>query len=162
LGSMVASYGICFGMRVRYFDPYVSESLPGVERIKILEKLVETSDVITVHVHYEADTENLIDKDLFERFKDGAYLINTSRGEVVDHKILLESLQSGKLAGAAVDVLDGEFEVGFEGRILDQPLVKYAAKHDNLIITPHIGGSTIDAWKLTQEYTIRKVIEAIG
>jgi D-3-phosphoglycerate dehydrogenase len=161
LGSMVASYGLCFGMRVCYFDPYVEESATGVERIETLEELVETSDIVTIHVPYNSETHNLFNRELFARFKNGAFFINTSRGEVVDKQALLECLQSGKLAGAATDVLDGEFNPGFDQKVIEHPLVQYASTHFNLIITPHIGGSTIDAWSLTQEHTIRKVIEAI-
>lgn len=162
LGKMVASYGVCFGMQVRYFDPYVVEARPGVKKVDSLEELVEASNIITVHIPHEPQTENLFNKEVFAMFKKGSYFINTSRGKLVDHQALLECLQSGKLAGAAVDVMDGEFEPGFKKTVLEQPLVRYAAEHPNLIITPHIGGSTIDAWSLTQEYTIRKVLETMG
>jgi len=162
LGRMVASYGACFGMQVRYFDPYVSESGAGVERVDTLEELVAVSDIISIHIPHEPETENLFGKELLARFKDGSYLVNTSRGELVDHEALLGCLKSGKLAGAALDVLDGEFQPGFKERVLQQPLVQYALEHPNLIITPHIGGSTTDAWRMTEEYTIRKVIEALA
>jgi D-3-phosphoglycerate dehydrogenase len=67
-----------------------------------------------------------------------------------------------QLAGAAVDVLSDEFHPEFQQRVDSQPLVAYARTHDNLIITPHIGGSTEDAWRLTQQFTIEKVIEALA
>jgi D-3-phosphoglycerate dehydrogenase len=162
LGRMVASYGACFGMQVRYFDPHVFQSAVGVERVDTLEELVAASDIVSIHIPHEPETENLFSKELFTRFKDGSYLINTSRGELVDHEALLECLKSGKLAGAALDVLDGEFQPGFKERVLEQPLVQYASTHPNLIITPHIGGSTMDAWRMTEEYTIRQVIEALA
>ncbi|MEW5724949.1 MAG: hypothetical protein AB1896_17695, partial [Thermodesulfobacteriota bacterium] len=63
--------------------------------------------------------------------------------------------------GAAVDVLEGEFNPGFADLVGGHPLVEYARTHDNLIITPHIGGSTQDAWALTQRYTIEKIREAL-
>jgi len=164
LGSMVARYGICFRMQVRYFDPYVAESpvnIKNIERVDSLEKLVELSDVVTLHLPYNQKTKKLFNKKIFNKFKTGSYFINTSRGELVDSQALLECLQSGKLAGAAIDVIDGEFEPGFEQKLLTHPLVQYATKHSNLIITPHIGGSTIDAWNLTQEYIIKKIIEVL-
>jgi D-3-phosphoglycerate dehydrogenase len=161
LGGMVASYGVSFGMRVCYYDPYVDESAMDVARAETLGELVETSDIISIHIPHEPETENLFGREVFSRFKHGAYFINTSRGEVIDEQALLECLERGNLAGAAVDVLAGEFEPGFDRRVHEQPLVKYAAEHSNLIITPHIGGSTVDAWGLTQEYTVRKVIEAL-
>ena len=161
LGGMVASYGICFGMNVRYFDPYVNETGQYVKRADTLEQLVETSDIVTLHVPHEPETENLFSREVFLSFKQDSYFINTSRGELVDHAALLEALETGMLAGAAVDVLDNEFAPDFGTRVSEQPLVKYAALHDNLIITPHIGGSTRDAWSLTQEYTVQKIIKAL-
>lgn len=162
LGKMVASYGDCFDMEVRYFDPYVNESPPGMERIQTLEKLVQISDIVTIHIPHEPETENLFNREVFTKFKDGAFFINTSRGELVDQQALLDCLQSGKLAGVAIDVMEGEFKPGFKEKLLKKHLVRYAREHQNLIITPHIGGSSLDSWGLTQEFTIRKVIEALG
>lgn len=162
LGSMVANYGKCFGMTVRYYDPYVSQSDPSIQRIDSLVELVKISDVVTIHIPHEPETEKLFNKEIFSHFKKGSYLINTSRGELIDHKALLESLKNGTLAGAALDVFEGEFTPEFQDTLKDHPLLKYAQDHDNLIITPHIGGSTIDAWRLTEEYTIKKIIEALN
>ncbi|MBI3825256.1 MAG: hydroxyacid dehydrogenase [Candidatus Rokubacteria bacterium] len=159
LGTMVARQGLAFGMRVRYFD---SRKPPpadlALERAASLEALVEASDVVTLHVPFDATTERMIDGRLLARFKPGAYLVNTSRGELVDPVALLAALGSGRLAGAGLDVLDGEFDPAFGGRVAEHPLVRYARQHDNLVLTPHIGGSTVDAWRLTEEHTIRQVI----
>ncbi|MBI9074130.1 MAG: hydroxyacid dehydrogenase [Desulfatibacillum sp.] len=162
LGKLVASYGLAFGMEVRYYDPFVDKAGEGVIRMDSLEDLVAVSDIVTIHIPHEPATENLFSARIFDLFKDGSFFINTSRGELVDHDALLAALENGKLAGAAVDVLDGEFDPEFTGKVPDQPLVKYASAHDNLIITPHIGGSTLDAWSLTQEYTVQKIIEALA
>jgi D-3-phosphoglycerate dehydrogenase len=148
-------------MRVRYFDPYVDMGHVGVDRVATLEELVSVSDIVTVHVPHEPETENLFNGPIFNCFQNGSYFVNTSRGELVDHGALLHALQSGKLAGAALDVIEGEFGPDFQDHVLEQPLIQYARTHSNLIITPHIGGSTTDAWGLTQEFTIRKVIESI-
>lgn len=161
LGKMVASYGVCFGMRVMYFDPYVDVSPKGIEKIDTLEALVENSDIVTLHVPHEKNTTNLFDEKIFYKFKKGSYFINTSRGELVNHHILLKLLKNKILAGAAIDVIEGEFEPDFTKSVIHQPLVRYASKHSNLIITPHIGGSTVDAWNLTQRFTIQKVIESL-
>jgi D-3-phosphoglycerate dehydrogenase len=161
LGSMVASYGKCFDMKVRYYDPNVSSDDPDIERVDSLEELVAASDVVTIHIPHEPETENLFNEKIFARFKEGSYLVNTSRGEIVDSMALLNALKSGKLAGAALDVLDGEFEQGFVGRVRQHPLVEYARAHDNLLITPHIGGSTVDAWRLTEEHTINLILKSL-
>ena len=162
LGRMVASYGRAFGMKVEFYDPYVANHPPDYVRHDSLEELVGAVDVVTVHIPHETRTEKLFDNKVFSCFKNGSYFINTSRGELVEDQALLEALTSGKLAGAAVDVLNGEFEPGFNKHVPSQPLVTYASTHDNLVITPHIGGSTLDAWSLTQEFTVLQVISALA
>ena len=160
LGKMVATYGACFGMKVQYYDPFVKNSMPGVEHVDSLSALVKSNDVLTVHVPHEPATEKMFNREMFSMFKPRAFFINTSRGELVDETALLKALESGRLAGAAIDVIEGEFEPGYADRISDNPLIRYAAEHQNLIITPHIGGSTEDAWRLTQEHIIRTVIHS--
>ncbi|MBN2059254.1 MAG: hydroxyacid dehydrogenase [Deltaproteobacteria bacterium] len=161
LGRKVASYGVCFGMDVSYFDPYVSEHPKSIRRAESLVSLVESSDIITLHVPHEPDTENLFSREIFEKFKDGSFFVNTARAELVDSSALLDSLESGRIAGAAVDVMEGEFERDFEKRVKESPLARYAAVHPNLIITPHIAGSTVDAWSMTQSYTIHRIIQVL-
>lgn len=160
LGGKVAKYGEAFGMRVLFYDPHKKSDYPW-EQVDNLEDLAAQSDIISLHVPHEPETERMLDSSFFASVKPGSYFINTARGELVDETALVEALESGRLAGAAVDVLDGEFAPGFENHVLEHPLVGYARTHDNVIITPHIGGSTHDAWSLTQEYTVRKVIEAL-
>ena len=117
--------------------------------------------MVSVHVPHEPETENMFNADIFADFKPGAYFINTARGELVDHQALLDALENKTLSGAAVDVMENEFDPDFGKRVLEQPLVQYASTHDNLIITPHIGGSTHDAWHLTQRHTVQLIIEAM-
>jgi D-3-phosphoglycerate dehydrogenase len=74
---------------------------------------------------------------------------------------MVAALESGHIAGAAIDVLDDELEQGFNDAVQDHPLVRYAATHDNLIITPHIAGSTMDAWQLTQRHTIERAVQVL-
>ncbi len=159
LGGMVAKRAKAMGMRVRFFDRGIWKEPPDpiFERVDSLAGLVESCDIVTIHVPASAENRHLFNAELFAHFKFGAYLINTARGEVVDSNALVQALNSGRLAGAALDVLDGEFTPGFEKEIADNPLVCYAKTHDNVLITPHIGGSTMDAWHLTQ----RKVIERL-
>lgn len=159
LGSMVARYAKVFGMKVSYCDPYVTEAPNGVKRFDNLKELVARSDVVSIHVPHEAETEGIFSTEIFASFKQGAYLVNTARGELMDWDALLNSLQSGHLAGAALDVFEGEFEPTFAEVFPLHPLLNYARKNDNLILTPHIGGSTRDAWLKTESYTIDMVID---
>ena len=161
LGGMVAAYGTCFGMTVRYYDPYVPESEQKVDRVDSLEELVECSDILTIHIPHEHETENMFSEDILFRIKTGAYLINTSRGELVDNSALLKCLKNGKLAGAALDVMGGEYYEEFPQQLQNHPILEYARTHDNLLVTPHIGGSTKDAWKLTESFTIKMVVDEL-
>lgn len=156
IGRMVAKCGRAFGMDVHYFDPYVPEGdREGLSRVRSLKDLLRLSDIVTLHVPLNAETTGMIKKETFECFRPGAYLINTARAEVVDREGLLWALESERLGGAALDVLDGEFMKGFAPS--GHPLVHYAETHENLLITPHIGGSTKDAWGLTEERMIRRM-----
>jgi D-3-phosphoglycerate dehydrogenase len=90
--------------------------------------------------------------------KAGAWFINTARGELIDEMALLDGLRSGHLAGAALDVLCGENSDGME----DHPLVAYARAHDNLLITPHIGGCTVESMEKTELFMATKLCESLS
>lgn len=154
LGSLVARYGRAFGMTVRYYDPYVDHQEEGLERMTNLADLVAVSDIVTIHIPHEPETEKIFDQAIFNSCKQGSYLVNTARGELIDWGAFLQALHDGRLAGAALDVFEGEFEPGFAERFPSHPVLEYARTHPNLILTPHIGGSTIDAWRLTEGHTI--------
>lgn len=162
LGGMVARYGQAFGMAVRYYDPFVSVSGHGAHRCETIEALVESSDIVTLHVPHERSTEGLVSREVVSRFRQGSYLINTARGELLDWEAVLDALRSGHLAGAAFDVFEGEFSAGFSDRFMNHPVVEYARTHDNVLLTPHIGGSTIDAWRLTEAHAIEMALSFLS
>jgi D-3-phosphoglycerate dehydrogenase len=162
LGTMVAGVARSFGMAVHYYDPDVTSDRDWAIKVGSLDELLSRSDIVTVHIPMEPRNTRLFDAARFAKFKDGAYFINTSRGEVVDSQALRDALLSGKLAGAGLDVLDGEFAPEFKNRVKDHPLVDYAKTHDNLLITPHTGGSTIDAWRETELHTIQRALQALA
>ena len=161
LGYKVAQYALKFEMDVSYYDPHASSGYPGLKRKASLKDLVSGCDVVTVHVPHEKQNEGIFDDEIFASFKEGAYFVNTSRGELVDHQAFLRALISGRLAGAAIDVFEGEFAPDFEANLKKHPLWLYAQEHDNLIITPHIGGSTLDAWGDTERHTIQRILEIL-
>jgi phosphoglycerate dehydrogenase-like enzyme len=99
------------------------------------------SDVISLHVHLTDQTRGMISRRAFARMKPGAVLINTSRGGLIDEKAFLTALKSGRLGAAGVDVIEGEWMKDI-GR---HPLIRYARRHDNLIITPHIASATVES-----------------
>ncbi len=136
LGKIVASYCRVFRMQILAYDPY-AEIDKEHARANSLEQLFENSDFITLHIPLNPSTTGLIDGALVSRMKESAFLINTSRGEVIVELDLLNALEERKIAGAALDVLCAE-----EYFTADNLLAAYAREHENLILTPHIGGCT--------------------
>lgn len=158
LGFMVAKHALKFGMQVIYYDPKVDCGFPLVKKITSLKALVSKSDIISVHIPNDKKNKHLFNGEIFKYFKKNSFFINTSRGEIVDHKCLLDALNRKIIAGAALDVFENEFNNNFASFLKHHPLIKYAKKNSNLLITPHIAGSTIDAWRETQRHTINKIL----
>lgn len=152
LGSIMAGYFRALGMTVVGYDP--REDFPAglAQRCATLEELFAAADVISVHVAYEPATRHLIGAAHFARARPGAVVINTSRGGIIDQGALLAALREGRLAGAALDVIDGEPQVGY-----DHPLVAYARAHDTLLLTPHLGGNTSDSIAKAEGFIAEKV-----
>ncbi len=161
LGSIVARYARCFGMKVIAYDPYVLEKKmirAGVRRVSI-NNIFSESDVVSIHVLLTDKTQGLIKRNHFKLMKPTAYFINTARGEIIDEKALWEALKRKKIAGAALDVLSGEDPKG--SHIKKNPLVEYAKDHDNLFIVPHLGGASFDAMARTEEFIAEKVAREV-
>ena len=154
IGEKVARYGQAFGMSVSAFDPNPVRWVEGVRRAETMRELLENADVLSVHVPLNPATFHLIGRNELALLPATAVLINTSRGAVIDTTALLESLEQGQLAGAALDVLEGEGDVG---SLLTSPILDYARSHQNLIVTPHIGGATWDSMAATEIFMAEKV-----
>lgn len=150
LGSLMAQYCNAFGMKVLIYDPYKKVKKKHYSQVN-LQKLIKNSDVISLHVHVTKDTIQMINSKLLKQVKNGCYLINTSRGEIVDEKALLIALKNKKIAGYGTDVLVDEF-----GNVQKSPLIKAAQQRKNIIITPHIGGMTWEGQQLAFSYAIKK------
>lgn len=137
IGRQVASMVRAFGAKVQYYDPYrMSRDMEreyGMAYVPLVT-LLETSDIITIHVPLSDSTKHMIGAAEIARMKTGAILVNTSRGGLVDDYALAEAVQSGKLAGAGLDCVERE-PLGKEDKLLKDP---------NIIVTPHIGGGTAD------------------
>lgn len=161
LGRLVADYARAFRMEeIGFYDPNTgAEEVPFAEKVDTLEELVGRYDVVTIHAPSTEETRGMFDEAVFASFREGSYLVNTARGELVDEEALVESLEAGRLAGAALDVFDGEYEVDHERRLRASPLYQYARENDDLLLTPHIGGSTYDAWEATERRVIKKAVD---
>ena len=156
IGRMVAQRLLAFGVKVLAADPCAGSADPGV-RLVPMQELLEQSDIVTLHVNLTEQTAGLIGWAEFLRMKAGAWFINTSRVELIDEDALLEALGDGRLAGAAVDVLSDENA----NEMAKSALIEYAERHDNLIVTPHIGGCTRESMEKTEVFLAGRVAAAI-
>ena len=163
-----------FGMNVVAYDirqnRLLSEVL-GFEYVS-LEDLLARSDVITLHVPYIKATHHLMNKDTFKLVKKGAILINTSRGSIVDTEALIEALDNKILAGAGLDVLEGEELIKEEKQLLHEPknlevLTSFVRDHvlldkDNVVFTPHIAFYSQEALERILETTVQNIAAFIS
>ena len=161
LGRIVAEYALALRMPVMFCDTKTDDELRVPQDIRRvgLERLLRESDVVTLHVSYSPQNRNMIGFRELEMMQRHAWLINTSRGELVDEAALLAALQGGVIGGAALDVLADENSVGSLG--LEHPLLAYAGGSRNLIVTPHIGGACRDAMHATELFVARKLVRLL-
>lgn len=151
IGEKIARYGLAFGMRVMAYDPYRTEMVSGIEMKPSLPELLGISDVLSVHASLNQETLNLIGGKELKMMPNGSWLVNTARGAIVNEPALIEALESGQLAGAALDVLAGE-------RTNErQSVIEYARSHPNLLLTPHIGGVTYESMRATEIFMANKL-----
>lgn len=155
IGSMIGKYAKVFGMDVLTHDPYINRELAdeiGAEIVE-LDELLRKSDVITLHAFASPETTNMINRETISKMKETALLINVARGSLIDEGALMEALQNNKIGGTAIDVLKEEPP--------ERPhkLVEYAKQNKNLIITPHLGGSTKEAVYNAAKEVVQKVKE---
>jgi D-3-phosphoglycerate dehydrogenase / 2-oxoglutarate reductase len=159
LGRIVARYLAAFGCRVLVCDPHVQPRSveAGVELVP-LEEAIPLADVVTLHVNLTGSSRQFFGVRQFDSMKPGSSFLNTSRGELVDEEALLDALRSGRLAGAALDVLCEEHSTGMGWHAL----VQYAIGHRNLIITPHIGGCTVESMQKTELFLCQKLLDNLA
>lgn len=139
IGSQLGIIAESMGMRVIFQDIENKLPLGNAEARFSLESLLKEADVVSLHVPDTAETRNLMTAELINTMRKGSYLINAARGTVVDIDALSEALQSGHIAGAAIDVFPLEPKSNDDR--FESPLVG----QDNVLLTPHIGGSTLEA-----------------
>jgi D-3-phosphoglycerate dehydrogenase len=156
LGKMLKIYGQAFGMKIIAYD-ISPVSVVDVEFVGLSE-LLERSDVISVNLALNDETRGTLGRKEFSLIKQGAFLVNTARGEILDEAALLESLKTGQLAGAAIDVMAGE-TTGNPSWLKESGLYAYARDHCNLLITPHIGGVTYESVEKTNRFIIDKLAD---
>lgn len=153
IGKRVASYALGMGMKVIAFDPFVTEDYAkklGIE-LKTLDVVIASSDFITFHIPKTKETLNMINKDTIAKMKKGVRLINVARGGIINEPDLCEALKSGQVAAAALDVFEKE------PLPADSPLLAL----DNIVVTPHLGASTVEAQVNVVIDVVEQIIEVL-
>lgn len=155
IGKQLSVLAEAIGMRVYYYDVDDKLALGNAVRCETLEDLLSVSDVVTLHIDDNKANKNFIGERELDRMKNGAMLINLSRGFVVDIQALVNALKNGKLAGAAIDVYpeeprkNGDFATELQGL-------------PNVILTPHVGGSTEEAQRNIADFVPNKIMDYIN
>ena len=150
IGKTLADLGLAFGMRVVVTDPYAEVSKPDLHKLTLPELLVQ-ADYVVCLAAATPQTENLMNAAAFATMKPSAYFVNAARGNLVDEAALLQALDSGQLAGCALDV----------GRGPDQMPSPELARHRRVIATPHIGGLTPAAIEHQSLETVQQVADIL-
>jgi D-3-phosphoglycerate dehydrogenase len=153
IGRELAKRAVGLGMKVLGSDPYLEpEDVAhlGIELVGIA-RVLQDADFVSLHIPLNLETKGMISASEMDMMKPTAYLVNCARGGVIDEAALLNALQAGKIAGAAIDVYESEPPEG-------SPLLSLG----NVVLTPHIAASTVDGQRRVSLEVARKVLESLG
>ncbi len=156
IGSQLSVLAESLGMKVYYYDREERLALGNATKCKSMKELLEQADIISLHVDGRKENTNLFSKKEFDLMKKGVIFLNLSRGHIVDIKALKENIQNGKVAGCAVDVFP------HEPKSNDEEFVSELRGLSNTILTPHIGGSTLEAQENIAQFVSGKFLDYIN
>ena len=173
IGTYVIKLAHAFGMKILAYDKYPKEELVKKYQVEYvdLETILKNSDIITLHLPYFKETHHIINSDNIKLIKEGVILVNTSRGGLIETKAIIEALESGKLNGVALDVIEAEKIMKFDNDIiygsktasfeeLKNVLAAYKLKeYPQVILTPHIAYNTWEAVNRILEKTLTLIEE---
>lgn len=153
IGSEVASRAEAFGMKIIAYDPYLPEEVQDkiCADFTTLDEVLRDSDFISIHALLTDETRGMIGKEQFEMMKDSVCIVNCARGPIIDEATLVEALEQGKIGGAALDVFENEPPEG--SPLLTAP---------NVVFTPHLGASTVEAQIKAGTTTAEQVDKALS
>ncbi len=157
LGKIMEKYCEAFGAKTFIYDPYVTvtKSFNGGKAYipqTSLEQMFQECDVISLHVHVTNETKYMINKKLLGLVQKDLYIINTSRGEIVNELDIVDALDTGKLTGYGTDVVENEFD-----DLTKSPIIKAMNNGKNIIAVPHVGGMTIEGQTKAYKWAINKL-----
>ena len=147
LGKMMHKYCRSFGATVMVYDPYVTNIA-----CNSLENMISNADVISLHVHVTPETKYIINKEILGYCKKSPYIINTSRGEIVNETDIVNALKLGLISGYGADVVENEFD-----DLTKSPIIAAMNNDENIIVTPHTGGMTIEGQTKAYKWAINKL-----
>jgi len=148
LGRITTELFKGWGVNILVNDPYVGTF--EYEQVEIKE-IQKKSDVVFLHLHANKETRNMVDRELLSNMKKGSILINTSRGELINEKDVINSIKEGHLGGYGTDVITDEF-----GDVKESELVEFSRENNNVVITPHVGGMTWEGQTKAYKWAIDK------
>lgn len=156
IGTQLSVIGEALGMEIYFYD--ITDKMPigNAKKCRTMEDVFKVADVVSLHVDGRPENTNLISSIQFEQMKDGVVFLNLARGHVVDIAALVEALKSGKVAGAGVDVFPDEPKTNKD------PFTSELSGLENVILTPHIGGSTEEAQESIGNYVPERLLEYIN
>ncbi|AMO21033.1 phosphoglycerate dehydrogenase [Flavobacterium columnare] len=156
IGSQLSILAEALGIQVYFYDVVDKLALGNAKKCASLQELLAVADVVSLHVDGRENNEQLMDANAFSAMKNGVVFLNLSRGHIVDMDALIVNLDSGKIRGAAIDVFP------YEPKNNDEVFLSALRGRDNVILTPHIGGSTEEAQHDIGNYVSRKIIQYIN
>lgn len=161
IGRRVANLARAFGMRVLAYDPYLTAEQCAATGAEKMEKpeLLRGADIFTIQLPLTPETNNLISYDDIAQMKEGAIIINMSRGGVLNEDAAAQGLRSGKLGGVGLDVIKEELADISSGATLSSPIFDVEG---NCVITPHIGACTVEAQEAIGEMISAEICEFFG
>jgi D-3-phosphoglycerate dehydrogenase len=155
LGQITASFFKALGANIYVYDiKTIKTEIYNV--VNSLDELFRKSDLVTVHVNLTDQNKYMIGRAQFNEMKRGSYFINTSRGQLVNSLDLMQAIEEGQLAGAAVDVIDNEFNYKQDF------LLQFSSENKRLMVTPHIGGNTYESFSKTELFMVKKLRKHLG
>lgn len=169
IGAHTVKIAYGFGMKVIAYDPYPNKDLQKEYNLEYfeLDELLGKSDVISLHVPYLPETHHLLNQKNINKLKDGAVVINTARGALIENDALIAALRSGKVAAAGLDVIEGEKDIENEKDLYDKEVSREALEHiveghallqmDNVIITQHNAFQTREAIMRIMDTTVENI-----
>jgi D-3-phosphoglycerate dehydrogenase len=155
LGKMMHDYCKAFGANVKVYDPYKREDMDDAFLLNSyceLPGIFEQCDVISLHVHVTPETTYIINKEILGYSKKSPYIINTSRGEIVNEQDIVDALKNKVISGYGTDVIENEFD-----DLRASPIIKAMNAGENIIVTPHTGGMTIEGQTKAYMWAINKL-----